>query len=90
MEEILAGAGFLILLSAFRLNVAGRVDRSSLLYDGLNAAGAAILSWYAVAHRAPIFVLLQVTWFLVAIASLLVKLSKLRKTQEGARDEGMR
>ena len=76
--EIIAGVGFLILLSAFALNAVGRMDRSTLMYDGMNAAGAAILSWYAVIREAPIFILLEATWSLIALMSLFAKLWKIR------------
>jgi hypothetical protein len=78
MEDTIGSFGFLLLLGAFGLNAAGRMDRSSLIYDALNAVGAGILSWYAIFHRVPVFVLLEMTWSLIALASLSVKLWRLR------------
>ena len=78
MPDAIGSLGFLLLLGAFGLNAAGRMDRSSLIYDALNAAGAGILSWYAVFRGAPLFVLLEMTWALIALASLSAKLWKLR------------
>ncbi len=83
--DIVAGFGFVLLLGAFTLNAAGRLDRSTIAYDGMNAVGAAILTWYAIARAAPVFVLLEVTWASIALVSLLAKLSKSRRRRKEVR-----
>lgn len=78
MVEAIASVGFLLLLGAFTLNAAGRIDRSAFAYDAMNAIGAGILAWYAILHETPIFVALEMTWSIIALANLGVKLWRRR------------
>jgi len=63
MSDAIGSIGLLLLLTAFGLNAAGKMDRSCVIYDALNVVGAAILGWYAIAHAARVFVLLEATWW---------------------------
>ena len=79
MSDAIGSIGFLLLLAAFGLNAAGKMDRSSAVYDILNLVGAAILGWYAVAHAARVFVLLEATWVAIALAALSTKVRRGRQ-----------
>ena len=66
----LGGLGVTILLVAFLLNLAGRLDRRSPLYQGLNALGAALAGLAAVLLPFYPFVVLEGVWCLAAVAAL--------------------
>jgi hypothetical protein len=76
MADTVAVLGFLMLLTAFGLNATGRMDRTGVSYDALNASGAGILSWYATTRDVPIFVILELAWALIASASLVRRVAR--------------
>lgn len=78
MADTLGLLGFALLLTAFGMNAAGKLDRGGTTYDAMNVVGAGILSWYATTRDTPIFVLLELCWALIALASLVRKLSRPR------------
>ena len=80
MRDTLIGViGLIMLLVAFALNVFGRLDRESAIYDGLNATGAAALVWYGIVNNTPIFVIMEGSWSLIAMIMLLSKLARGRR-----------
>jgi peptidoglycan/LPS O-acetylase OafA/YrhL len=85
-HDIVAGFGLVLLLGAFILNAAGRMDRSAAAYHGMNAVGAGILAWYAVIQATPVFVLLEATWATVAAVSLVARVSTLRGRRKELRN----
>jgi arginine exporter protein ArgO len=85
MSDAIGSIGFLLLLGAFGLNATGKMDRSSPIYDILNIVGAAILGWYALEHAARVFVLLEATWALIALAALTTKVSRGNRTPPAPR-----
>lgn len=62
------GVGMLLL--AFVLNLARRLDAGTLAYRGLNLAGAAMACWASVLIDYPPFVVLEGVWALAALAAL--------------------
>lgn len=66
-------AGALLILAAFVLSQANRLDPRSAAYLLLNLAGAAILAVLAFQARRWGFVLLEGVWTLVAGAGLLAR-----------------
>ncbi len=72
---IIASIGVSLLLIAFFLNMFHYLNENSMMYIGLNIAGAAI-SCYAsfLIHFMP-FVILEGTWGVVALAGLIKKLT---------------
>lgn len=62
----LASVGFFLLLLAFALNLAGRLERHSVTYQSLNVLGAALSCFAAVLIAFWPFVVLEGCWVLVA------------------------
>lgn len=83
MSDAIGSVGFLLLLGAFGLNAAGKMDRSSTAYDILNIVGAGILGWYAITHAAPVFVVLEATWVAIAVTALSAKVKRSRSRLPG-------
>ncbi|MEM1207333.1 MAG: hypothetical protein AAGN66_29130 [Acidobacteriota bacterium] len=69
--EWVGSAGVSLLLAAFFLNLAGRLEASSRAYAGMNAVGAAAATASAWMIGFLPFVVLEGTWCLVALWSLL-------------------
>jgi hypothetical protein len=70
MEDLLGALGMLTLLSAFLLNVLGRLRASSIPYQARNAVGAGILCWYSLEKDVPIFAVLEGVWCPAATVNL--------------------
>jgi hypothetical protein len=70
MEDLLGALGMLTLLSAFVLNVLGRLRPNGVPYQAMNAAGAGILCWYSIQRDVPIFAVLEGVWCLAATINL--------------------
>ena len=71
----LGGLGVTILLVAFLLNLAGRLDRRSPLYQGLNVLGAGLAGLAAVLLPFVPFVVLEGVWCLAAAVALVQSLA---------------
>jgi len=67
----IGSAGVAILLIAFWLNLVGKLNRSSLLYQVLNAVGAALSCYASWMIGFLPFVFLEATWCIVAITAIL-------------------
>ncbi len=67
-------AGALLIVAAFALSQANRLDPRSYAYLLLNVTGSAILAVLAVQEQRWGFVLLESVWTLVSLGALLMKL----------------
>ena len=65
--------GALLIVSAFALSQTGRMDAQSYLYILLNLVGGAILAILAYQQARWGFVLLEGTWTLISLISLIMK-----------------
>ena len=69
--ELLGFIGVALLLCAFFANLVGWLAATSRVYQGLNALGAAIAGYASYRIGFMPFVVLESTWCLVALVSLL-------------------
>ncbi|MCA9864013.1 MAG: hypothetical protein R2853_04640 [Thermomicrobiales bacterium] len=65
--------GAVLIVSAFALSQTGRLDARSSLYIMLNLVGGAILAVLAYQQARWGFVLLESTWTLISLISLIMK-----------------
>jgi hypothetical protein len=65
--------GAVLIVSAFALSQTGRMDARSYLYILLNLVGGAILAVLAYQQSRVGFVLLEGTWTLISLISLIMK-----------------
>ena len=68
--EGIGSLGVALLLLAFALNLAGRLDRRSRLYQALNGVGAGLACYASWLIGFFPFVILEGVWALVAVAAL--------------------
>jgi hypothetical protein len=71
--EAIASVGVAIVLIAFALNVAGLLERTTVLYLGCNATGAALACLSSVMIGFLPFVLLEGVWAAVALSGLVAQ-----------------
>ncbi len=64
-------AGAAMILAAFAAQQAGRLKPADGLYLALNFAGSAILAWFALEARNLGLIVLEGTWALISLFSLL-------------------
>ncbi|PZR90987.1 MAG: hypothetical protein DLM67_16910 [Candidatus Nephthysia bennettiae] len=76
---VTATAGVLLLLLAFALNVAGRLERRSLAYQSMNVVGASLSCYAAVLIAFWPFVVLEGCWTAVAAIAVVVHVLSRRK-----------
>ncbi len=76
---IAATAGVLLLLLAFALNLAGRLERRSIAYQSINVIGAGLSCYAAVLIAFWPFVILEGCWAAVAAVAVLVHFMPRRK-----------
>jgi hypothetical protein len=69
--EIVGSVGVALLLGAFFANLTGWLTQTSRIYQGLNVAGAAIAAYASYMIDFFPFVVLELTWCLVALVYLL-------------------
>jgi hypothetical protein len=70
MEDLFGALGMLTLLSAFLLNVLGRLRATGVVYQTMNVVGAGILCWYSIEKAVPVFAVLEGVWCLAAAVNL--------------------
>lgn len=73
-SELIGSAGVLLLLTAFWLNLTGRMDRNSYGFLVLNATGALLASFASWLIGFLPFVVLEGTWALAALIALIKKI----------------
>lgn len=81
MEHILGFIGTVLVLLAYLLLSAKKIDAQSVKYQGLNLIGAILLIIYAVVLTAWASVLLNVVWGFIAIFALAKLLLTVRKNK---------
>lgn len=69
--DLIGSAGVFLLLLAFALNLVGRLDHATTTYQGMNAVGAGLAAFASYRIGFWPFVVLEVTWMLVALIALL-------------------
>ena len=70
LDDIIGSIGVLLLLGAFALNLIGKLDRASRVYQGLNAVGAGIACYASWRIDYVPFVVLEAVWMSCALAAL--------------------
>ncbi len=68
--EFVGSVGVALLLGAFFANLMGWLDARSRVYQGLNAVGAGVAAYASWGIGFMPFVVLEGTWCLVALASI--------------------
>lgn len=79
LVTVVGGFGFVLLLSAFGLNLARKLNQSDLAYSALNMFGAAAMAWYASVKDAFVFVALEGIWAFVAAVTALIAIRRRRR-----------
>ena len=82
MITIIGTAGLVLLLSAFFFNLLGWLGTETVLYNLLNIAGSALLTFYAIRLDSIPFLVLEVTWGLLALYKLVSLLRKGKRLPE--------
>ncbi len=70
LTEAVGSLGVALLLVAFFLNLRGRLQHDSGIYQLMNAAGAGLACWASYLLGFTPFVVLEGTWSLVAVVAL--------------------
>lgn len=76
LVDVIEIAGSLLILSAFAASQAQKLDAHSLTYLALNVAGSAVLAVIALMHQSWGFLLLEGTWAVVSLVSLIAVLRR--------------
>jgi hypothetical protein len=71
VEDLVGLTGMLALVTAYLLNLLGRLRADNLSYKLMNLYGAAILAWYGIVKETYIFVALEIVWALAALQQIL-------------------
>jgi CHASE2 domain-containing sensor protein len=82
MEQLIGAVGFLLLVAALGLNVAKRMKRYSIEYNGLNLVGSLLLCYYAFWTGDGLFEVVFAAWALIAAVFLLKRLVDKDMTHE--------
>jgi hypothetical protein len=85
MEHIFGFIGTILVLLAYLLLSAKKIDAESVKYQGMNLIGAVLLIIYAVVLTAWASVLLNVVWGFIAIFALAKLFFTVRKSKAQAR-----
>jgi hypothetical protein len=87
MAAVTASIGVFLLLLAFALNLAGKVERRNLTYQSLNVVGAALSCYAAVLIAFWPFVILEGCWVIVAGVAMANRLRiRSRRIEERAHE----
>lgn len=70
IETTVGTTGMVLLLVAFVLNLTGRTEEDTVLYNGLNLVGAALLIVYAYWLASYPFLVLEMVWAAAAAHKL--------------------
>ena len=70
LQTILGTVGVFILLMAFFLQMINRLDANSITYAMLNITGALLSAWSSYLIEFVPFIVLELTWALVSLGSL--------------------
>lgn len=76
LPMIIGSFGVFLLLLAFGLNLVKKLSESSPVYLGMNAVGALMAAGYAYDGGAIPFVILELTWAVVAATRLTLVIKK--------------
>lgn len=79
--EYIGAIGVFILLFAFALNLSSRLSATSPVYHALNAVGAGLACYASWIINFVPFVVLEGTWFVVALSAMVLQLTKSRSVQ---------
>ena len=71
LVQLISVVGALMVLAAYAAYQRGRLGRDDVLYNLLNVAGPALLTWVAVLDRRWGFILLEGVWALLSVRPLL-------------------
>lgn len=78
-SDWVGAAGVSLLLFAFALNVFGILDRQSLMYSAINAAGAGLAAYASWLISYLPFLVLEGTWCLVSLMAMILVLRAQRQ-----------
>ena len=81
--DVIEILGALLILAAFAANQLRRLDAHSVAYLVLNVAGAGVLAVIAAVDRSWGFLLLEGTWTVVSVVSLVAALRTRRAASTG-------
>lgn len=84
MEYFVQISGAILVLVGYGLGQLGKLDTHSRFYLGINLAGSALLAFDAWRGGHWGFLVLNVTWVLVAAISLVSTIVRAEATSEGA------
>jgi hypothetical protein len=70
VDQILSTIGALLVLGAYMLNLAHRLDRDGAAYAAMNFVGAALLGYAALQSGALGLILIEFAWALVSLVAL--------------------
>lgn len=76
--HVIGNVGVLMILGAYFLVSNGRIKAISPWYQSLNLVGAIIIAIYSIALEAWASVVLNGTWAIIAVVSLIVNMRKAR------------
>ena len=71
LMQIVSLVGAVLILAAYAMLQAGRLDRASRTFCLANLVGSALLTWIAIAERNAGFVLLEGSWAVLSLLPLL-------------------
>jgi len=79
VQEIIGTSGATILLIAFIMNQLNKWKNDSIIYDGFNVIGGALMTAYAFILQAWPFFILNSVWTIVSIKDCIIFFSKKNK-----------
>lgn len=75
IAQVTASIGVLLLLLAFTLNLAGRLQRTEITYQSLNLVGAGLSAFAALLIGFVPFVVLEGCWAVIAAIAIVTRLT---------------